>query len=160
MARMEDMKLAHRLFMKAYRYQTVDWSPGAHLEKAPAQCKFALVTTAGLHLPQQPAFSDDIRGGDSSFRELHGGVHVKELKIAHSSSAFDQTGAWEDRNLVFPLDRFRELVAAKKVGSLNHRHFSFMGSITAPGRLISETVPAVAQLLQQDQVDAVFLVPA
>jgi D-proline reductase (dithiol) PrdB len=45
------------------------------------------------------------------------------------------------------------------VGALNHRHFSFMGSITAPGRLISETAPAVAQLLQEDQVDAAFLVP-
>jgi D-proline reductase (dithiol) PrdB len=45
------------------------------------------------------------------------------------------------------------------VGALNHRHFSFMGSITAPGRLISETAPAVAQLLQEDQVDAALLVP-
>ena len=68
--------------------------------------------------------------------------------------------ALQDRNLVFPLDRFRELAAQGTIGTLNHRHFSFMGSISAPGRLISETAAAVAALLRQDEVDAAFLVPA
>jgi len=86
-------------------------------------------------------------------------VEIEQLRIAHRSSAFDQTGALKDRNLVFPLHRFRELVARGEVGSLNHRHFSFMGSITVPGRLISETAPQVAAKLREDQVDAVFLVP-
>jgi len=35
-----------------------------------------------------------------------------------------------------------------------------MGSITVPGRLISETAPQVAAKLREDQVDGVFLVPA
>lgn len=159
MARIADLTLAHRLFMKAYRYRTFDWSPGAHLNMALSESKVVLVTTAALHLPEQPAFGHDTRGGDCSFRELSGSVDVNQLKIAHPSSAFDQTGAWEDRNLVFPLDRFRELVAQRTLGALNHRHFSFMGSITDPGRLISETAPAVAHLLRQDKVDAAFLVP-
>ena len=86
-------------------------------------------------------------------------MDVQALRIAHRSSAFDQTGALQDRNLVFPLDRLRELVERREVGSLNHRHVSFMGSITAPGHLISETAPQVAAELREDQVDAVFLVP-
>src|SRR5579864_3300868 len=159
MAHIEDLNFKHRVFMKAYRYRRVDWSPGVHLDKSLSKSKFALITTAALHLPEQPAFNHDVRGGDCSFRELPGNVNVGELKIAHRSSAFDQTGAWKDRNLVFPIDRFRELVIQGGVGTLNHRHFSFMGSITAPGRLISETAPAVAQLLQEDQVDAAFLIP-
>ena len=160
MAHIDDLTFAHRLFMKAYPYRHVDWSPGAHLNKPISQSKFALVTTAALHLPWQRPFDHDIRGGDCSFRELAGDLETSQLKIAHRSSAFDQTGAREDRNLVFPLDRFRELVARKALGALNHRHFSFMGSITLPDRLVSETAPAVAQLLKQDAVDAVFLVPA
>lgn len=159
MARIEDLTFAHRLFMKAYRYRTVDWSPGAHLVKPLSESKFALISSAALHLPEQPPFRYDIRGGDYSFRELPVNVNVSELKIAHRSSAFDQRGALEDRNLVFPIDRFREIVSQGGVGALNHRHLSFMGSITAPGRFMSETAPAVAQLLRQDQVDAVFLVP-
>lgn len=159
MARLKDLKLSHRLFMKAYRYRSVDWWPGARLVRPLSGTKLALISTAGLHLPDQPAFDPAIKGGDASFRELTNHVEVQQLRIAHRSSAFDQTGALKDRNLVFPLDRFRELVGRREVGSLNHRHFSFMGSITAPGRLISDTAPQVAAKLRADEVDAVFLVP-
>jgi D-proline reductase (dithiol) PrdB len=159
MARLEDLKLSHRLFMETYRYRSVDWSPGARLVRPLSEARLALISTAGLHLGDQPAFDPAIKGGDASFRELADNVEVQELRIAHRSSAFDQTGALKDRNLVFPLNRFRELVARREVGSLNHRHFTFMGSITAPGRLISESAPQVAAKLQEDQVDAVFLVP-
>ena len=159
MARLEDLKLSHRLFMKAYRFRSVDWSPGVRLGKPLNEARLSLVSTAGLYLPDQLAFDLALRGGDASFREVSNDVEVQQLMIAHRSSAFDQTGALKDRNLVFPLDRFRELVDRREAGSLNHRHFSFMGSITAPGRLISETAPQVAAKLRKDQVDAVFLVP-
>ena len=159
MAQFEDLKPSHRLFMKAYRYRSVDWSPGARLARPLSEAKLALVSTAGLHLPDQPAFDPAMKGGDASFRELAGNVDVQELRIAHRSSAFEQTGALQDRNLVFPLDRFRELVERQEAGSLNHRHFSFMGSITAPRRLISETAPQVAAKLREDHVEAIFLVP-
>ena len=160
MARIEDLGLSHRLFMKAYKFRSVDWRSGAPLAKPLAESRLALVTTAALHLPDQPAFDLALRGGDCSFRELPGDTDVGQLLIAHRSSAFNQSGALQDRNLVFPLDRFRELERQRAIGELSRRHFSFMGSITAPGRLIAETAPAVAQKLAEDRVDAVFLVPA
>ena len=137
----------------------MDWWPGARLAKPLKEARLALVSTAGLHLPEQPAFDPTIKGGDASFRELANRVELQKLRIRRRSSAFDQTGALRDRNPVFPLDRFRELVARREVGSLHHRHFIFMGSITAPKRLISETAPQVAAELREDQVDAVFLIP-
>ena len=159
MARLEELKLTHRLFMKAYRYRSVAWSPGARLSKPLRECKLALITTAGLHLSSQPPFDASIRGGDFTFREIPGDISVRGLKISHRSTAFEHTGARQDRNLVFPLDRCRELVERGDLGGLNHRHFSFMGSISAPGRLIAKTAPQVAQKLRDDGVDAVFLVP-
>ncbi len=160
MARLEDIPLTHRLFVEAYPFRTVDWSPGARLVKPLSQCRLALITTAGMHLTSQVPFDTDFRGGDFSFRELPNTVNVSDLKISHRSSDFDQTGARKDANLVFPLDRFRELEAQGQIAELNHRHFSFMGSISAPGRLISESAPKVAQMLRHDGADAVFLVPA
>ena len=159
MARLKDLTLSHRLFLKAYRFRSVDWSPGARLQKLLGESKLALISSAGLHLPDQPAFDLEMRSGDFSYREIPASVDVQELKIAQRSSAFDQTGAREDRNLVFPLDRLRELVERGEVGALNHRHFSFMGSITAPGRLVGQSAPEVAAKLQEDRVDAVLLVP-
>ena len=159
MARLEDLTLAHRLFMRAYRYRQVDWSPGARLAKPINTAKLALITSAGLHLPTQPPFDESVRGGDFSFRELPSDTDIQSLLIAHRSSAFDRAGALEDGNLVFPLDRLRELVKSRELGSLNRRHFSFMGSISAPGRLTAQTAPAVASEFHRDNVDAVFLVP-
>ncbi len=81
------------------------------------------------------------------------------LRIAHKSDAFDPAGLVADRNLGFPLDRLREMAARGEIGSLNRRHLSFMGSITAPGRLIAGTAPRAAELLAADGVDVALLVP-
>ncbi len=145
--------------MKAYRYRSFDWRPGARLAKPLRESKLALVTTAGLHLSSQPPFDVSVRGGDFTFREIPCDIDVGELKIAHRSAAFELTGARRDRNLVFPLDPCREMVERGELGALNHRHFSFMGSISAPGRLVGKTAPQVAQKLHEDGVDAAFLIP-
>jgi D-proline reductase (dithiol) PrdB len=159
MASLDELNLTHRLFMKAYRYRSVDWAPGARLARPLSEVKLAIISTAGLHLPEQTAFDDAVRGGDPSFRELSVDVQIDKLKIAHRSSAFDQTGVLKDRNLAFPLDRCRELISRGKLGALNYRHFSCMGSITAPEKLVRETAPEIAAKLQQDKVDAAFLLP-
>lgn len=159
MARIADLKLSDRVFMKTYRFRSFDWAPGARLRGPLRESKVALITTAGLHLPGQPAFDPKVRGGDTSFREIPADVDVQILGIAHRSSTFNQAGARADRNLVFPLDRVKELQARHEIGSLNRRHFSFMGGITAPGRLIAESAPAVAQKLGEDDVGACLLVP-
>jgi hypothetical protein len=46
-----------------------------------------------------------------------------------------------------------------RIGALNRRHLSFMGSITAPGRLQRDFLPRAARLLAEDGVDAALLVP-
>ena len=160
MARLEDLRLTHRLFVESYPFRTVDWMPGARLEKPLSQSKLALISSAGLHLSSQPPFDLALRGGDFSFRELPNTLDVRQLRISQRSSDFDQAGARKDANLVFPLERLRELVDRKEIAELNHRHFSFMGSISAPGRLLSDSAPQVAEMFREDGVDAVFLVPA
>ncbi|MEA2325285.1 MAG: D-proline reductase (dithiol) PrdB, partial [Thermoanaerobaculia bacterium] len=64
-----------------------------------------------------------------------------------------------DPNLAFPLDRLHELERDGRIGRVNKRHLSFMGSITAPGRLIRDSAPAAAELLVADGVDIALLVP-
>jgi D-proline reductase (dithiol) PrdB len=161
MATYRELKLSHRIFMNAYpfsRYAIAD-NPCAKLAKPLSECKFALVTSAGLRKPDQDPFDHSHKLGDVSFREIPNAVDVQTLVEDHKSSSFDHSGVRADKNLAFPLDSFRALVAQKKIGSLNHRHFSFMGSIINPEKLIGETAPEVAHRLSSDKVDAVFLVP-
>ncbi|MCZ6676517.1 MAG: glycine/sarcosine/betaine reductase selenoprotein B family protein [Candidatus Poribacteria bacterium] len=159
MASFDELDFKLRAFMKFYRYRRYDSTPHAPLQRPLASCRVALVTTAGLHTLAQEPFDDHFKGGDYSYREIPNTVDVQTLTIAHRSTAYDQSGGEADRNLVFPLDRFRELEQEGKIGALNDRHFSFMGSQTAPGRLIKRTAPEVAQHLKADSVDVVFLTP-
>jgi D-proline reductase (dithiol) PrdB len=159
MAKFSDLRIKDRLFMTAYRYRSVDWKPGSRLAKPLKTARLALVTTAALYAPDQDPFDESFRGGDFSFRELETGVDLSSLRMGHRSMSFDQEGVEKDANLALPLDRFRELEDDGVIGSLNPRHFSFMGSITAPGRLLGDTAPRAAQSLKDDGVDGVFLTP-
>jgi D-proline reductase (dithiol) PrdB len=159
MAKLSDLKLRYRLFMEAYRYRQVDWRPGTLLRKPLAQSRIAVVTTAAFFLPGQPPFDGSLRGGDSSFREIPAQADLPTLGIAHKSDAFDHRGIESDKNLALPLDRLRELAAEGRIGSVAPRHFSLMGSISAPARLVRLTAPAIASRLAEDGVDAVLLTP-
>ena len=161
MATYNDLSLHVRLFMKGYRFSRyqIDPLPHAKLRHPLSEARVALVTTAGLKMPGQPDFDHSIKMGDTSFREIPNRIETRTLIESHRSYAFDHSGIAADNNLAFPLDRFRDLVAQGIVGELNHRHFSFMGSIVGPHRLTEETAPQVARSLREDQVDAVLLTP-
>lgn len=159
MARLDELSLPVRLFLKAYRWRTVDPVPWTPLRKPLSECRLALVSSAGFVAPGQEPFSPSVKGGDSSFREIPADADVATLAEHHKSRSFDHAGVQRDPNLGLPIDRLRELAASGRVGLVNHRHISFMGSITAPGRLMRDFAPEAARRLVADDVDAVLLVP-
>lgn len=116
--------------------------------------RMALITTAGLHFRDDPSFEF----ADASFRVIPVEEDADSLVISHSSVNFDRSGFQEDINVVFPIDRFRELAKAGTIGSLADVHYSFMGAGLKPESYESTAV-SVAELLHQDRVDAVFLTP-
>ena len=159
MGDLNEFSLPVKLFLKAYPWRKIDPVPWAPQKKPLSECRLALVSTAGFILPGQKPFDKSIRGGDFSFREVSRDAEVRELHESHRSESFDHAGIHQDPNLAFPLDRARELVLRGRIGSLSRRHLSFMGSITAPGRLIQQTAPAATQLLVEDAADVALLVP-
>lgn len=159
MGELAEFPLSLRLFLKAYPWRRIDPVPWTPLRKPLSECRLALVTSAGLVTPEQEPFSEAVRGGDPSFREIASDTDLSRLIDCHRSRSFDHAGMQADPNLVFPLDRVRELAAAGRIGSVNRRHLSFMGSITAPGRLTRHTAPEAVQRLVADAVDVALLVP-
>lgn len=154
MASIDELPLRHRLFLKTYPWRRIDPVPFSRLRKPLVDSTIAIVSTAGLVPPDQEPFDHTVRGGDPSYREVADSIDVATLVDAHRSDTYDHAAVRADPNLAFPIDRLHELQA-----HANHRHFSFMGSITAPGRLVHETAPEVAEKLVEDGVDAVLLVP-
>ncbi len=159
MASLSDLGFTLRTFLKAYRWRRIDPVPAARLRKPLAESRVALVTSAGLVVPGDEPFEETVKGGDWSYRVIPGDVDVQSLEKHHRSDSFDHGGIEADRNMALPLERLRELVEDGVVGEVAPRHVSLMGSITAPGRLVKQTVPKVVELLAGDGVDVVLLVP-
>ena len=159
MADLSELSLKDQLFLRSYRWRSIDPVPWAPLRKPLSECRLALVSSAGLIAPGQAPFDETIRGGDPSFREIPGDVAMDSLVDTHRSRSFDHDGIRRDPNLALPIDRLRELAAAGGIGEPNRRHISFMGSLTATRAFTRDTAPAAAKLLVDDGVDAALLVP-
>lgn len=155
MASISELEPLFRFFMRFYRGKRYGTTPNTPLRKPLEECNIALITTAGFYINGQQPYVNN----DCSYREIPNSIDTQELKIGHKSVAYDKSDTKTDANLVFPLDRFRELENDGKVGSLNYRHFSFMGSISKPKRLIKETAPEVSKMLKDDGVEVAFLTP-
>lgn len=144
-----------------YSFRRLNPVPWAYPRRPLQESRVALVTTAAFYLPDQDPFDRNFKGGDPTYRviPLSSDVDLRRLQIGHRSSAFDPTGIEADYNLALPVDRFRELERQGAIGKLHEHALSFMGSITAPGRLRRNTAPEAARLLVSQDVDVVFLAP-
>jgi D-proline reductase (dithiol) PrdB len=159
MGDLNEFSLPIRLILKAYPWRRIDPVPWTPLRKPLRECRLALGSSAGFVLEDQARFDDGMPGGDYSFRQIPSDTPAARLIETHRSQSFDHAGLRQDPNVAFPVDRVRELERAGRIGSVNRRHLSFMGSIPAPGRLIKQTAPEAARWLVEDAVDVALLVP-
>ena len=129
--------------------------PVTALVEAPTlrESRVALVTTAGLHRHDDRPFAP----GANEYRVIPGDSDFADLRLSHISVNFDRSGFQQDANVVFPLERLRELAASGEIGSVAQWHYSFMGA-TDPKQM-EETGTRVGELLREDGVTAVLLTP-
>ncbi len=131
-----------------------DFGPTPFVPGPPlSERRVAIVTTSGVHVRGDRPF--DI--GAADYRVIPGDTPAADLLMSHSSVNFDRSGFQEDINVVFPIDRLRELNAGGVVGSVADFHYSFMGA--APIRALEPKARELAALLKKDRVDAVLLTP-
>ncbi|MGI9570882.1 MAG: glycine/sarcosine/betaine reductase selenoprotein B family protein [Desulfobulbia bacterium] len=113
--------------------------------------RIALITTAGIHRRDDKVFSPGI----GEYRIIPDDTEMNDLIMSHVSTNFDRTGFHLDVNLVFPIDRLRELDDQGEIGSTAKFHYAFMGA--TPPTAQEAVSKDVAQLLKQDNVDGVLL---
>lgn len=117
-----------------------------------SQSKFALVTTAGVHLRAQESFDVE---GDNSWREIPGDVQAGDLMVTHNH--YDHRDADQDINCVFPIDRLRELAAEDIIGGVAEKHLGFMGYSQNLRDLYERAAPEMAKIILHSNADAVLL---
>jgi hypothetical protein len=127
------------------------------LQRPLSESRVALVSSAGVHRDDQQPFHVETVAGDSTHRLLEDDVDLSRLRFTHTH--YDTTSARQDPNVVFPLDRLHEALAAGRIGSASPVHIGMMGFNPDPTPIAEETAPAIAEVLAEEDVDVVVLVP-
>ena len=124
-----------------FDFVTVDEVPFTAPSQPPS--RVALLTTAGLHLDDQPPF--DLTTPDCSYRRIRASDDLSRLRVGWDAPAR------QDVNCAFPLALLSEMSGVAET------HYSFSGAIPDPGPLIDASAPQVARELD---ADAVILAPS
>lgn len=128
----------------------VPWTP---LRKPLSDSTVVLISTGGVHLRTDRPFN---LNGDPTFRVIPKDAQPGDLAISHQ--AYDRTDALRDINLVFPIERLRELEAEQVIGRLAEDHYGFglMGS----ARRLMPAIKEVGRRISESGIDLALLVPA
>lgn len=121
-----------------------------------SEMTIAIVSTAGVHHKEQEPFNTQ---GDDTWRIISGDVDTSELVITHGAPEehYDRSQAQQDMNVIFPLDRLRELARDGFIGAVSEKHVTLMGYSLRLQKYYNETAPAVAKEIERSPIDAVLL---
>lgn len=150
-----------------YNYDSSPWTP---LKKPLSESRVTLVSAGGVFVE-----GDDPLGPDGESQEeaiehiadyfrraptlsvIPSDVDRARLRVRHPG--YDIRGAQRDHNVVFPIDRLKELHEEGVIGELSEETYSFVGA--APQRrLLGESAPVWAEQLNEQKIDAALLVAA
>ena len=158
------LDFASRQVMKAWASRlepgVIPFTP---LAKSLRECTVALISTAGVARNDDRPFDQEGERrnpwwGDPSFRKIPFGTTEKDVRIYHLH--IDPRFGEADLDVVLPMRRLAELASEGLIGRPAPTHYSLMGYILEPEELLEQTMPAVADCLRNEHVDAVALAPA
>lgn len=152
MARLEDIPEPTRTAVATLACPAFETTPFVN-GPALAQRRVAIVSSAALIRPGDKPFPV----GSGEYREVSTSAGTADLLISHVSINFDRAAFQRDHNVVFPIDRLRELAQEGVIASVSDRHYTVMGS-TDPVAMTA-SAEQMAAALHADQVNAVVLAP-
>ncbi len=95
--------------------------------------------------------------GSGEYRAVPGTWDNADILMTHVSINHDRSGFQRDLNVIYPIDRLRDLAAERIIGSVADTHYTVMGS-TDPAAMV-ESADAIAAAMHADNVNAVVLAP-
>ena len=152
MARLEDIPEPTRTAVTNIPCPAFDTTPFVTGPKL-AERRVAIVSSAALIRRGDRPFDF----GSGEYRAVPGHWDTADILMSHVSINHDRNGYRRDLNVLYPIDRLRELAAEGIIGSVAGTHFSVMGS-TDPAEMV-ESADGIAAALHADRVNAVVLCP-
>jgi D-proline reductase (dithiol) PrdB len=159
MPRIEDLDAESQEFLRNYKCRPGADNPWTPLDKPLSRCKAALITSSGLIRKSDKPFDLANPNGDPTYRVIPSGTKPAELTLSIVSTNWDRSGFAMDVNVLFPMDRLKELANEGVIGSTADEYFAFMGSIFDIDPVIQQSAPEVGRRLKSAGVDIALLAP-
>jgi D-proline reductase (dithiol) PrdB len=125
-------------------------APYTRLRRELSDCRVALVTTSGAYATGMEPFTEN----DLSFRQIPDNTDTRNIHFIPGH--YDTSKAAIDPNVLFPLDRLHDLLAAGTIGNVAEYHVS-MGLTTELRKLKEEVSWEIATAVQGTRPDVVVL---
>ncbi len=136
-------------------FKTTSWTP---FEKPLDKARVALLCSSGISRKDQEPF-EPLSRSNLTYREIPKDTRAEELVINYAY--YDHTDADKDPNIVFPIDRFRELEEEGFIGELAEINYGLgMGRMYKRTALQTQLAAEIARKLKGAAVDVLFCVPA
>lgn len=135
-----------------------DLVPLAKLSKRLSESRLTFVSTAGVQPRKSMPFDTVHPVGNYSFRLVPSDSRVEDLEIHQLK--YPTVGANRDLNVIFPMERLRELTAENFIDSLTPNFFSFIGYNMDAERLEATLAEDIAGAVEAEKPDVVLLAPA
>ncbi|MDZ4737728.1 MAG: glycine/sarcosine/betaine reductase selenoprotein B family protein [Rhodospirillaceae bacterium] len=151
MVRLVDVDPLLHDFLRDYdcpKLESQPWTPPPALK----DMRVAIISTAGLKLKTDRPFASD----SCDYRVIPADK-ANDVVQDHVSAGHDRIGFMDDVNIVFPLQRLKELAEAGEIGSVADFHYSFMGAVDA--RKMEPAARQLAGIMKEEAVNAVILTP-
>ncbi len=132
--------------------------PLAPLRKPLKECRLTFVSTSGVQPKGTVPFDVVHPVGDYTFRRVPSEADVSDLEIHQIK--YPTFGANRDLNVIFPIERLRELREEGVIGALAHDFFAFIGYNMDPDRLETTLAEDIAEAVVASKSDVVLLAPA
>lgn len=135
-----------------------DLIPLAKPSKPLSESRLSFVSTSGVQPRGTMPFDTVHPVGDYSFRRVPSDSRVEELEIHQLK--YPTSGANRDLNVIFPIERLRELVSEKFLGGLTENFFAFIGYNMDAERLERTLAEDIADAVEAEKPDVALLAPA
>jgi D-proline reductase (dithiol) PrdB len=133
--------------------------PLAPLTKPLNRARLTMISSCGVHRKSDRPLDVCHPFGDFGFRRVPSDAKPADLTIHQLKYPHDD--ADQDINVVFPIERLQELVAAGVLGGLTPNFFGFIGYNMDPERFERTVAHDIAEAVAvEEQADVALLVPA
>ena len=133
--------------------------PLAELRKPLSKARLTLISSCGVHAKTDSPLDVCHPFGDFRFRRVpsrlrHQDLIIHQLKYPHDDADVDI-------NVIFPIERLRELASKGVLGGLTENFFSFIGYNMDPEKFERTVAHDIAEaVVTEERADAALLAPA